>query len=318
MRVGPGNDVVGTGVLNAVAGKVGEVVVEHLGHHVAGIHAAHREQRAVVDGLVPTQHIVGRTVGIGVIDHGVVGIALHGLVELGEDGGGIPLAVLVATLALLDQVIDPAGLEQVSQLDPLVHITAVPPVAFRELGQCSRLVEALVEQVDGLVDIVDAAHKDGLARVIFRHCINASRLGIGHLAIEVGHEHHAIGLDDLGHAGILVVAGRHSLVVHVGHVGIGTHKPPLVGRRVDGGTRQPYRHVVVGATIHIAGPVATCHAAAPGSKLVGVVGVKFNVSQSLIVFSNLGRGVLRVGIDVEPVVARGERQCYCPKPTQYD
>ena len=42
--VSPGDDVVGTGILNAVTSKVGQVVIEHLGHHVTGIHTANREQ----------------------------------------------------------------------------------------------------------------------------------------------------------------------------------------------------------------------------------------------------------------------------------
>ena len=96
------------------------------------------------------------TVVVGVVDDGVVGIALHSLVKAAQDLVGIILTVLVATGTFLVQLVDPAGLQHVGEFNPLVQIAMVPEVTSSQRGQAGILALTLLKVLDGLVDGLQA------------------------------------------------------------------------------------------------------------------------------------------------------------------
>ena len=231
---------------------------------------------------------MGSTVVIGVVDDGVVGIALHGLVKAGENLVSIILAILVAASTLLGELEQPAGFQEVGQLDPLVNITLVPKVNSAQVGiLVTRLTAAFLEQCNSLLNVIDTAHEDGAARVVVRQSLDTTSLSIGHLTVKVGHEHEAISLHQSSDTCKLLVVSGHSLVVHVNDIGIGADKEPLIGG--GHGTRLgiPVGHVPVSATIVVTGPVTSNKVGAPIGKLVSAIGIELKVCKTLIIAHDL-------------------------------
>ena len=226
---------------------------------------------------------MGGTVGVGMVHDGVVGIALHGLVEAAQNLVSIILTVLVAAGTLLVQLVDPAGLQHVGELDPLVQVTLVPPVTGCQRGQVGILAATLLKHLDSLVDGLKATQIDGLTRVILGSSGLGGCLSIRHLTIEVGHGHEAISLNQIAGTGILPVLIGLSLSDHVRHIGIGANEPPLIGSRYLTVNRIPIGYMPVVTATVVAGPVTHRHGGTPGTELQTTVGIELNVSQTLVV-----------------------------------
>ena len=195
----------------------------------------------------------------------------------------------------------------------------VPPVTSGQRGQAGILALTLLEALDGLVNGLQATQIDGLTRVILGSSGFGGSLGIGHLAIEVGHGHEAISLDQIACTGKLPVLGSLGLGDHVGHVGISADEPPLINGSYLAINGMPVGCLHVGTAIAgAAGPVTHGHRGAPGTKLQATVGIELNVGQSLVIGRGLGRRTIGVNVHVEPVVARGERQHRNTQAAQYN
>ena len=243
------------------------------------------------------------TVVIGVVDDGVVGVALHGFGKAIQDGGLVILAVLVAAGFLLVELVAPTGFEEVGQLEPLVHFAIVPAVTHGKGRKGS--IYVFLEEFNGLVNPLEAAQVDGLARRIHGKGILGQGILIRHFAIEVRHEHEAIGQKNLGHTGIVPVFGRHCLGIQILEGRASSHKEPLVRSGYLAFDRIPVGNMPIVTTAIVAGPVSHGHTGTPGSELGGAVCIELAVGQFELVFRRIQRRVFRVYINIEPFVTGG-------------
>ena len=313
---GPRDEVVGARVFHTQIVKVGQVVIEHLGYHVAGVHTAHGIERGIVHGLVPTQEVVGGTVVVGVIDNSVVGIALHGLAKAVQNGSLIVLSFQIAAGLLLVQLVDPTGFQQIAEFEPLVNVTIVPEITHGERRKGN--VNVLLEEFDGLVQLGEAAQIDGLARGVNRKGILGKAVLIRHLTVKVCHEHIAIGQQGLGHTGIVPVFGSHSLGIDILEGRAGAYEEPLVGSGHLTIHRIPVGDIPVVTAPVVTGPVTHGHAGTPRSELGGAVGVKLTVGKLELVLGRIQRGIFGVRVNIQPLAAgNGREGCNHKTANQY-
>ena len=206
-------------------------------------------------------------------DDGVVGIALHGLIEATQNLVGVILAVLVAASSLLGELVEPAGLEQITQLDPLIHVTIVPEVTLGKggLGRIESL--STLEQRDTLIDVGNTLHEDFTTGIVLGERALLFYSEVRHFTVEVGHQHHTISTDDAGNTCILTVLVFHCLLVQVRHITVSTNEPPLVGSGCQTILGVPERKLVLSTSV--AGgtcPVTTSEVRTPCSELVTAIG----------------------------------------------
>ena len=302
-RTDPRDNLVCTRVLHTVAGEIGEVVIQHLGHPVviviladAGVYAG------VGHHLVPSLVVVRGGILVGVADDGIIGIALLGFGKAFQDFGRIVLAVLVTAFTLLAQLHQPTGLHQIAHFQPFAGIAAVPAVTGSQRLGAGFL--RFGEEFDGLLDFADTTHEHLVAGIVLGCYGSAEGFFIRNLTKEVHHLHESESTHEFGGTGIVVCTCLHSFVVHILQVGSARDEEPLLGIVASvGGTHIPVhgscRLIVAGGQhLGVIGGVAA-------GNLPGMLQIELAERQAVIILRAGCRGGIRVIVDVQPLVARG-------------
>ena len=222
---------------------------------------------------------------------------------LGSLGNGIQDGLRVET-GHLGHVIEPTGFQAIGEFDPLLGVALAPEVTGGQGDGCGTLRGR--EELDGAVEVGQAAFVDNVTVVVRRGEVGADSLGVRHFTVEVGHHDEAHGFHD--QSGSLIVGGFGflGLLDEVLDVTGGTEEPVLVhgggdtlggvpvGLEAEGGGAGGVGH-------HLGDSAATGVLSTPGITIVIL-----NPGQTVFASCTLVVRIIGVRVHIQPLCARGE------------